>query len=117
LGALVGAYIHIQLSVIVNEIDEHILQIFHVITSRELTSGFDFWSRGHRCMAVTRLPMKFGGDIFIQCGIIDIFFSKLKIRHLGFVWMSHGTTHETSFVEHTTCKFFCHDRSFQVIRI
>jgi len=77
LGALVGAYIHIQLSVIVNEINEHILQIFHVITSRELTSGFDFWSRGHRCMAVTRLPMKFGGDIFIQCGIIDIFF-KIK---------------------------------------
>jgi len=28
-------------------------------------------------MAVTRLPMKFGGYIFIQCGIIDIFF-KIK---------------------------------------
>jgi len=27
--------------------------------SRELTSGFDFWSRGHLCMAVMHLPMKF----------------------------------------------------------
>jgi len=29
-------------------------------------------------MAVTRLPMKFGADIFIQCGVIDIS-SKLKM--------------------------------------
>ena len=45
----------------------------HLITSRELTSGFDFWSRGHLCMAVMHLPMKFGADIFIQSGIIDNF--------------------------------------------
>ena len=31
---------------------------FHVMTSRELTSGFDFWSRGHLCMAVMHLPVK-----------------------------------------------------------
>ena len=29
---------------------------FHLMTSRELTSGFDFWSCGHRRMAVVHLP-------------------------------------------------------------
>ena len=48
------------------------------MTSRELTSGFDFWSRGHLRMAVTHLPVKFGAFIFIQCGVIDIF-SKYKM--------------------------------------
>jgi len=28
----------------------------HLIKSRELTSGFDFWSRGHLCMAVIHFP-------------------------------------------------------------
>jgi len=46
----------------------------HLMTSRELTSGFDFWSRGHLCMAVMHLPMIFGADIFIQSGVIDLFF-------------------------------------------
>jgi len=50
----------------------------HLMTSRELTSGFDSWSRGHLCMAVMHLPMKFGADIFIQSGVIDIF-PKLKM--------------------------------------
>ena len=27
-------------------------------------------------------------------------------RHLGFVWVSHGTTHESSFVACTSCKNF-----------
>ena len=44
----------------------------HLMTSRELTSGFDFWSRGHLRMAVMH-PVKFGADIFIQSGVIDIF--------------------------------------------
>jgi len=48
------------------------------MTSRELTSGFDFWSRGRLCMAVVHLPMKLGADIFIQSGVIDIF-RKLKM--------------------------------------
>jgi len=51
------------------------------MTSRELTSGFDFWSRGHLCMAVVHLSMKFGADIFIQCRV----FSEIKDggrRHL-----------------------------------
>ena len=43
------------------------------MTSRELISGFDFWLRGHLRMAVMHLPIKFGADIFIQSGVIDIF--------------------------------------------
>jgi len=37
----------------------------HLMTSRELTSDFDFWSRGHLRMAVMHLPIKFGADVFI----------------------------------------------------
>jgi len=48
------------------------------MTSRELTSGFNFWLCGHLCMALLRLPMKFGADSFIQSGVIDIF-PKLKM--------------------------------------
>jgi len=80
----------------------------HLMTSRELTSGFNFWSRGHLCMAFLRLPMKFGADIFIQSGVIDIF-SQIKDggrRHLGIAWVSHSTTHEASFVVRISCKNF-----------
>ena len=57
------------------------------MTSRELTSGFDFWSGGHLCMAVVHLPIKFGVDICIQSGVIDIFFEIQDggRRHLGFL--------------------------------
>jgi len=48
------------------------------MTSRELTSGFDFWSLGHLRMAVMHLSIKFGADTFIQCGVIDIL-PKLKM--------------------------------------
>ena len=78
------------------------------MTSLKLTYGFNFWSRGHFCMAFVRLPMKFGADIFIQSGVIDIFY-KIKDggrRHLGFVWVSRGTTHEASFMVRTSCKNF-----------
>ena len=44
------------------------------MTSRALTSGFDFWSSGQLHMSVMHLPVKFGADIFIQSGVIDIFF-------------------------------------------
>jgi len=50
----------------------------HLMTSRKLTSGFGFRSRGHLRMAVTHLPIKFGADIFIQSGVINIF-RKLKM--------------------------------------
>jgi len=52
-------------------------------------------------MALVRLPMKFGADIFIQSGVIDIF-SEIQDggrRHLGFVWVRHGTT-----MVRTSCK-------------
>jgi len=48
------------------------------MTLRELTSGFDFWLRGHLCVAVMHLPITFGVYIFIQSGVIDIF-RKLKM--------------------------------------
>jgi len=38
----------VQISVIVRR---------YLMTSRELTSGFDFWSRGHLRMAVVHLPI------------------------------------------------------------
>ena len=50
------------------------------MASRELTSGFDFWSRGHLRMAMMHLPVKFGADIFIQSGVIDIFFRNSRWR-------------------------------------
>ena len=45
----------------------------HLMTSRELTSGFDIWSRDHLRMASTHIPVKYGADIFIQSRVIDIF--------------------------------------------
>jgi len=45
----------------------------HLMRSRELTSGFDFMSRGHLRMAVMHLPTKFGADIFTQYGVVDVF--------------------------------------------
>jgi len=67
----------------------------HLMTSRELTSGFDFWSRGHLCVAVMHLTMKFGADIFIQSGVIDIF-RKLKMSAAAildlFRWAMGPTT-------------------------
>ena len=62
------------------------------MTSRELTFGFDFWSRGHLRMAVMHLSIKFGADIFIQCAVIDIF-TEIKDggrRHLGLVGGAMG---------------------------
>jgi len=43
------------------------------MTLRELTSGFDFWSRGHPRMAVVHFHIKIGAYIFIQSGVIVIF--------------------------------------------
>jgi len=42
------------------------------MTSRELTSGFDFWSRGHLRVAVMHLHIKYDADVFIQFGVIDL---------------------------------------------
>jgi len=43
------------------------------MTSRELISGFKFWSRGHSRMVAMHLPIKFGADIFIWSRVIGIF--------------------------------------------
>jgi len=45
----------------------------HLMTSRELTSGFDFWKCGHLRMASMHIPIKNGADILIQSRVIDIF--------------------------------------------
>jgi len=45
----------------------------HLMTSRELTSCFDFWSRGHLRMAIAHLHITFDAYIFIQSGVIVIF--------------------------------------------
>ena len=90
------------------------------MTSRELTSGFDFWSRGHLRMALMHLPVKFGADIFIQCGVIDIL-PKLKMAAatildlLGEPW-DQPRRHTRGAYSLLKCR---HDWiiSFQVIRI
>jgi len=66
------------------------------MTSREVTSGFDFWSRGHLRMAMMHLSVKFVAETFFQCGVIDIL-PKLKMTAaaiLDLLGGSHGTTHE-----------------------
>jgi len=90
------------------------------MTSRELTSGFDFWSRDHIRMAVMHFPIKYGADIFIQSGGIDIF-PKLKMASAAILDLlgSHGPTDESTPVVRTPCKKIRHDRlsTFQVIRV
>jgi len=66
----------VQISVIVTKIDVHTLQT--LVTSRESTAGFDCWSRGHLRVAV-HLSMKFGADIFIHSGVIDIYLSAFEM--------------------------------------
>ena len=88
----------VQLFIIVTGIDARLM------TSREFTSGFDFWSSGHLRMALMHLTIKFGAGVFIQSGVI-IIFSKIKDggrRHLAFVWVNHCTTHEASLVVRTS---------------
>jgi len=72
--------------------DQHTYALdVHVMTSRELTSGFDFWSGGHLRMAVVHLSIKFGVDICIQSRVIDIFpkckMAAASILDLQFMWI------------------------------
>ena len=61
------------------------------MTSRELTSGSDLWSRVHLRMAVMHLHIKFSADIFIQSGVIDIFpkfkMAAAAILDFYFIWI------------------------------
>jgi len=79
----------------------------HMMTSRELTSGFDFWSRGRLRIVVIHLPINLVHIFFIQSGVIGIFW-KLKMAAAAILDLlkSHGTTHEGSFVVRTPCKNF-----------
>ena len=59
----------------------------HLMTSRKLTSGFDFWSCGYLRIVTGHLYTKFGANTFIQTEVIDIFFEIQDggRRHLGFL--------------------------------
>jgi len=63
----------------------------HLMTSRELTSGFDFCSAGHLRMAVVHIPINFGVDICIQSRVIDISLkfkmAAAAILHAQFLWI------------------------------
>ena len=76
----------------------------HLMTSRELTSCFKFWSCGHIRMVAMHLPIKFVADIFIRSGVIGIFPKRPPPSWI--CWGSHGTTHEGTLVVHTSCKNF-----------
>jgi len=58
-------------------------------------------------MTMMHLPIKLGTDIFIQCGVIDIF-PKLKMAAAAMFNLlgSHGSTYEGVFVVRTSCKNF-----------
>ena len=86
----------------------HLSSDFHAMTSRELTSGFDFWSRGHLCMAVMHLPMKFGADIFIQSGVIDIFPKLKMVAAPSWICLGEPWDHPRSLIcgAYTSCKNF-----------
>ena len=58
----------------------------HLMTSHELTSGFDFWSRGHLRMAVMNLPINFGANIYpVRRQWHCSEFQNGGSRHLGFL--------------------------------
>jgi len=63
----------------------------HLMTSRELTSSFDFCSAGHLRMAVVHLTIKFGVDICIQSRVIDISLkfkmAAAAILDFQFIWI------------------------------
>ena len=77
--------------------------------SRELTCGFDFWSRGHLRMAVMHLPIKFGAYIFTQSGVIDIF-PKFKMAAAAILDLLRGepSDHPRRRIRgsYTACKNF-----------
>jgi len=80
----------VRTSALTNEINAIMLQKL-LITSRELTSGFDIWSRGHLRMTIMHLRIKFGAYIFIQFGVIDIFpkfkMAAAAILDFQFMWI------------------------------
>ena len=61
------------------------------MTSRELTSGFDFWSRGHLRRPWGIFPYDLIQDVFIQSKVIDIFpkfkMAAAAILDFQFMWI------------------------------
>ena len=111
----------VQISVIVTEIDAHMLQNYiwwrHANSLPVSTFAHVVISAWPRCIFPWYLV-----QISLSNPELLIFFSKIKDGrrpHLGFVWVSHGTTHKASFVVRTSCTNFFNDRlgSFQVITI
>jgi len=45
----------------------------HLMTSRELTAGFEFWSRDYLRIAVMHLPTKFGAGILFNPELLTFF--------------------------------------------
>jgi len=67
----------------------------HLMTSRKLTSGFNFWSCGHLCIAMAHLHTKLGAKICIQTEVIDIFFKiqdggRHQLRFFRYVNFPHS---------------------------
>jgi len=70
----------VQISVIVSEIDAHNASDVHLMTSRELNSGFNFWSRGHLCSAWPWCVLPWNlVQISLSNPELLIFFLKLKM--------------------------------------
>ena len=95
----------VQISVIVTEIDAHMLQTFIWWRINFRFQLLVTWSSVHGLVASSH-------EIWCRY-LYPIrsywYFSKIKDggrRHLGIAWVSHGTTHEDSFVVRTSCKNF-----------
>jgi len=89
-----------------------------LMTSRELSSGFNFWLCHHLRVAVVHLLTKFDAYIFIRCEDISILRNSrwLPSAILDFLGR-YAPNDEVAFMMRTPVKF-CIDRlnSFQVIR-
>jgi len=80
-GVVLHLYITFGSNIGYSHWDQHTYALdVHLMTSRELISGFDFWSGGHLRMALLHLPIKFGVCICIHSRVIDIFFWNLRWR-------------------------------------
>jgi len=91
----------VQIPALVTEIDAHMPQTSIWWRHAKLLTVSTF---GH--VVISAWPWCIFPWNLAQSGVIDIF-SKIEDsggRHLGLAWVSHGTTHEASFVVRTSCK-------------
>jgi len=59
----------------------------HMITSRELTSGYDFWSCGHLCMAVCIFPWNLVQISLSNPQLLKFKIAAAAILDFQFKWM------------------------------